>query len=241
MFECLNNQCATNLKELKNSSNIPIILIAFNNISYLKNMLKQLKERKIKDGDIWIWDNNSTYSPLLKFYEQISTRYNLIKNNKNYGPHFFTNPKVLNLLPNFFAVSDPDLYFNKNMPDDFLEYLKKVTIDLSVFKAGLALDISYDPNFNGELQSKDHEMTIKQWESQFWSFPLKEYKNPQIYKAHIDTTFAVYNKKFISNGFYDAVRVADNFTCKHLPWYKNNNILEEEKKLYNTEWSFWRN
>lgn len=238
MFECINQQCFSNVKSLKNNSNIPVIIIVFNNISYLKNMLKQLQEKKIKDENIWIWDNNSTYPPLLKFYEQISTKYNLIKNNKNYGPRFFTNPKVLNLLPDFFAVSDPDLYFNKEMPNNFLEYLKEITINLSVFKAGLALDISHDPNFNEELRL-NNQFTVRQWEQQFWSFPLNQYNNPKIYKAPIDTTFAVYNKKFINKGFFDAVRVAGDFTCKHLPWYKNNIISEEEKKLFNTEWSNW--
>ncbi|UNP78401.1 hypothetical protein MN033_09585 [Bacillus nitratireducens] len=237
MFECINNQCFSNIKNLKNNSNIPVIVIAFNNISYLKNMLKQLQEKKVKDENIWIWDNNSTSLPLLKFYEQVSTKYNLIKNNENYGPRFFTNPKVLSLLPDFFAVSDPDLYFNKKMPDNFLEYLKKITIDLSVFKAGLALDISHDPNFNDELRLNNH--TVREWEQQFWSFPLSQYNNPKIYAAPVDTTFAVYNKKFIDKGFLNAVRVADDFTCKHLPWYKNNIISEEEKKLFNTGWTHW--
>ncbi|MBJ8072622.1 hypothetical protein BWGOE4_23240 [Bacillus mycoides] len=238
MFECKNQLSRSNIENLKNNSNIPVIVIAFNNITYLKKMLNQLQEKKVEDENIWIWDNNSTFPPLLKFYEQISTKYNLMKNNENYGPQFFTNPQVLNLLPDFFAVSDPDLYFNEQMPDDFLGYLKKLTIDLSVFKAGLALDISPDPNFNEELRA-GFQCTVRQWEQQFWLFPLRQYNNPKVYKAHIDTTFAVYNKKFINNGFYDAVRVADDFTCKHLPWYKNNIISDEEKKLFNTEWSNW--
>ncbi|KIU73315.1 hypothetical protein P4G85_15670 [Bacillus cereus] len=45
-------------------------------------------------------------------------------------------------------------------------------------------------------------MTIREWEAQFWTSPLQEYKNLQFYKADIDTNFAVYNKKFITNGFY---------------------------------------
>ena len=242
MFKCLNAQSTINISNLKNNSQIPILLIAFNNITYLDNMLKQLEQRKIKNENIWIWDNHSTYPPLFTFYEQISNTYNLIQNHNNYGPRFFTNPLIWDLLPDFFAVSDPDLFFNEHMPNDFLEYLKNLTVDLSIFKAGLALDISYDANFNEELLLKMRNVKIREWEAQFWTSPLQKYKNPQIYKADIDTTFAVYNKKFITNGFYNAVRVADNFTCKHLPWYKNNLILEEEeKKLCNTQWSTWGN
>jgi hypothetical protein len=237
MFECKNNLCFSNINNLKNNSDIPVIVIAFNNITYLKNMLKQLQEKKVKDENIWIWDNNSTYPPLLKFYEEVSTKYNLIKNNGNYGPRIFTDPKVLDILPDFFAVTDPDLYFNKKMPDNFLEYLKKITIDLSVYKAGLALDLSDDPNFNEELRW--HNLTVREWEQRFWTSPLSQYNNPKIYSAPIDTTFAVYNKYFINKGWSNGVRVADDFTCKHLPWYKNNIIPEEEKKMFNTGWSNW--
>ncbi|MDD1369258.1 hypothetical protein PTB13_15150 [Bacillus sp. MHSD17] len=46
------------------------------------------------------------------------------------------------LLPDFFAVTDPDLAFNEKMPDNFLEYLKQLTIELSLFKAGLIIPSS---------------------------------------------------------------------------------------------------
>ncbi len=238
MFECKNELSRSNIDNLKNNPNIPIIVIAFNNITYLKNMLQQLEERKINPENIWIWDNNSTAPALLEFYEQISTKYNLIKNNENYGPQFFASPHFIHLFPDFFVVTDPDLSFNEKMPNNFLEYLKQLTIDLSVFKAGLALDISPTPDFNQELVST-RQYTVREWEMQFWLFPFSQYSNPKVYRADIDTTFAVYNKKFIDNGFYNAVRVADDFTCKHLPWYKNNIISEEERKMLNTQWANW--
>lgn len=107
-----------------------------------------------------------------------------------------------------------------------------------MFKAGLALDISPDPYFNEELRLY-HQFTVRQWEQQFWAHPLSQYQNPRVYKAPIDTTFAVYNKAFAHHGFFDAVRVAVHFTCKHLPWYTNHSIPEEEKRQFNTEWSNW--
>ncbi|HGE5802815.1 TPA: hypothetical protein ACGGKZ_003098 [Bacillus thuringiensis] len=238
MFECKNELSLSNIENLKYNSNIPIIVIAFNNLTYVKNMLKQLENKKIKSEDIWIWDNNSTAPALLAFYEQISTKYNLVKNNANYEPRFFAVPYIFDLLPDFFAVTDPDLSFNEKMPDNFLEYLKQLTIELSLFKAGLALDIIPTSNFNRELMSNE-KCTVTEWEMQYWLFPITKYNNPKVFNAGIDTTFAVYNKKFISNGFYNAVRVADNFTCKHLPWYKDNIISEEEKNMLNTKWANW--
>ncbi|MDR4981562.1 hypothetical protein REY75_23840 [Bacillus sp. MHSD_37] len=105
-------------------------------------MLKQLENKNIKNEDIWIWDNNSTAPALLAFYDQISTKYNLVKNIENYGPRFFAAPCFFDLLPDFFAVTDPDLAFNEKMPDNFLEYLKQLTIELSLFKAGLIIPSS---------------------------------------------------------------------------------------------------
>ncbi|AHA75661.1 MULTISPECIES: hypothetical protein [Bacillus] len=49
---------------------------------------------------------------------------------------------------------------------------------------------------------KKRNITIIECKAQFWTSPLQEYKNLQFYKADIDTTFAVYNKKFFTNGFY---------------------------------------
>ena len=67
MFECKNELSLSNIENLKYNSNIPIIVIAFNNLTYVKNMLKQLENKKIKSEDIWIWDNNSTAPALLAF------------------------------------------------------------------------------------------------------------------------------------------------------------------------------
>ncbi len=48
MFECKNELSLSNIKNLKYNSNIPIIVIAFNNVTYVKNMLKQLENKKDK-------------------------------------------------------------------------------------------------------------------------------------------------------------------------------------------------
>ncbi len=107
---------------------------------------------------------------------------------------FFAVPYIFDLLPDFFAVTDPDLSFNEKMSDNFLEYLKQLTIELSLFKAGLALDIIPTSNFNRELMSNE-KCTVTEWEMQYWLFPITKYNNPKVFNAGIDTTFAVYNKK----------------------------------------------
>lgn len=70
--------------------------------------------------------------------------------------HVFCRSLYFRFTSRFFAVTDPDLSFNEKMPDNFLEYLKQLTIELSLFKAGLALDIIPTSNFNRELMSNEN-------------------------------------------------------------------------------------
>ena len=59
--------------------------------------------------------------------------------------------------------------------------------------------------------------TIYDWEIRFWHNKIDD-PVYEIYNSGIDTTFHLINKKF--NG--GSIRVAGNFTCKHIPWYTEN-------------------
>ncbi|MCL1950189.1 MAG: hypothetical protein FWF59_10700 [Turicibacter sp.] len=237
-YRLMNDLSRQNILNLPKSQQVPIIIIAYNNLTYLQKMLGQLKALGINKNNIWVWDNLSTSPALLDFYERTKTRYNLVQNNGNYGPRFFMAKKFFDILPKHFAVTDPDLEFNKKMPRNFIETLKKLTLEQPVFKAGLALDISPHPNFREDIIAFGN-MSIRDFEQVYWEKPLPEYPKPKVYDASIDTTFAVYNKDNICEGFFSGLRVADNFTCRHLPWYKDNRISDDEKKALNTDWSHW--
>ena len=56
--------------------------------------------------------------------------------------------------------------------------------------------------------------------------------NPIVYKTKIDTTFALYNKKYIKKNKLDALSLGGEFTCKHLPWEKNYNLPKKENIEY---------
>ena len=78
------------------------------------------------------------------------------------------------------------------------------------------------------------EFQIWEWESQFWVNRIDTLPEASpVYLADIDTTFALYNKKFFSRDrFYRAVRVAGNYTSFHLPWYKDNGMKPQEDSQY---------
>lgn len=192
---------------------IPVYIIAFNNLHHVKNFVEQLEKFT---ANIHIIDNCSTYPKLLEYYKN-DYKYNLIKMDRNYGHEVYM--KLYDELPEQFIISDPDLQLNENTPEDFIDQLALLSEKYKIWKTGLALDISQPELFiNGIYHAGK---TIKEWESQFWT-KQEDDVDYEVYDAHTDTTFCLCNKKYYQASLFTAIRIADNFTCKHLPWYKSH-------------------
>tara|TARA_B110000285_G_scaffold204034_1_gene240672 strand:+ start:469 stop:1845 length:1377 start_codon:yes stop_codon:yes gene_type:complete len=208
---------------------IPIIIISYNNIKYVINTINQLLNiNPSLKTNILIMDNNSDDVECCKFLD--NTEFNVIRNKENLGPWVYKYPDVYNSLPTKYIITDPDLQFHQNLPTNFIEILSSLSDNYKCEKIGLALDISdYDKMYNTKYCPPDH--TIYGWEKQFWETKLD---NPdyELYEAETDTTFCLVNKQY-SNKYY--IRIAGNFTAKHLPWYINNivyNVYERYKFAY---------
>jgi hypothetical protein len=188
-------------------------------------------------SNIIIMDNISTCKDTIEYLKNTTCK--VIYNTFNY-PQISQNHNadVYNTLPDIFITTDPDLELNKNLPKNFIEILTEISETYTVGKVGFALDIS---DFNDMFQYDIYHhkgTTIFSHESQFWHNKI-QHDQYEVYNAFIDTTFCLYNKKYFdSNNFYHAIRVAGNFTCKHLPWYIESKLfnLYENYSLYkNTE------
>ena len=108
-------------------------------------------------------------------------------------------------------------------------------------KAGFSLDISEPHTMRDEaFVVKGRTYQIWDWERQFWEKQVGSTSSGDpIYKADIDTTFALYNKKFFQRErLYEAVRVAGRYTCRHLPWYKDIGMPGDEEERYRTDQKF---
>jgi hypothetical protein len=66
-------------------------------------------------------------------------------------------------------------------------------------------------------------LTICEWEKQFWENRIEDAEY-ELYNADIDTTFCLINKNNILNGNDLKIRVAGDFTAKHIPWYIDNEV-----------------
>lgn len=208
------------------TASIPVIIPVFNNPSYSENMVWQLVDRGF--DNICLVDNASTSEAMLAFLEKAEGYATVIRTGYNHGPrHTILNADHYNLLPDLFCVTDPDLEFNPQMPEDVIFELSRVTEHFKIGKAALALRIDDADKMHGnKLSISGREYQVPEWEQQWWKDQVGHLPDSsKIYRAVTDTTFAVYNKKYFSpHLFFDSVRVAGNYTCRHLPWYRDSGL-----------------
>jgi len=215
-------------EQRKNPLSIPIIIISFNQLFYLKQLINFLLERKFEN--IIIIDNSSTYPPLLKYFEEIKENVTIEFMSSNNGQNVFFNDKELmnKYGKGYYVLTDADIVPNNSLPENFmailLNYLDKYFNKIN--KVGFALNIDDIPD---HFPQKDK---VINWEEKFW----KDLFEPNAYNAHLDTTFALYKpsypSRFYNVEFYKAIRLAENFTSKHGGWYKDIHNLSDEDKYY---------
>jgi len=208
--------------------NIPIIIICYNNYKYVKNTLAQiLKINKEYYKNIQIVNNNSTCLNTINFLNNVDVK---VINNINNGPWIthYQNKHIYDILPDKFILTDSDLKLNENIPNNFIEILSDLSDKYETSKIGLALDISDFEKFYKD-STYVYPKSIYEWEQQFWTDKIND-NNYDLYCQEIDTTFCLINKNHINSRI---IRVAGNFTAKHLPWYIENEIYSTYENYIN--------
>ena len=129
------------IKEYANSDKMLVIIPVFNQKWLLENTIKKL--RRLELSNIIIFDNGSTYPPLLHFY--LKTEIPVCVFPSNPGPrHFVKCSAIWQQLPSIFIVTDPDLEYPDEMPKTVVQDLIDLTSKHKLGKIGLALDISQE-------------------------------------------------------------------------------------------------
>lgn len=222
--------------QIINYRSIPIIIISFNQLFYLKQLVDFLKKNKYKN--IIIIDNNSTYQPLLDYFNTISSTVTIHKLDKNYGHLVFWKNKELyeKYSKGYYVVTDADIVPVEECPEDFVLHFKKILDKNSqVTKVGFSLKIDDIPESNPNKQK------VIDWESQFCRYITKNGN----YNAPLDTTFALYrfNYNYDKISFLKAIRTKEPFQARHGGWYFDSKKLTEEQTYYFAtcnESSAWR-
>ena len=215
------------------SKDIPIVINNYNRLEYLEKLINSLKSRGY--NNIHILDNDSTYPPLLDFYK--NTDVNVIYLVKNWGFRAIWDSGIVKeFWDSYYVYTDSDMELTQDCPDDFMEFFLRVLKKYSnCFKVGFGLKIDDLPDcFRNKKLVVEHE-------SQFWESKLEQ----GLYKAPIDTTFALYRPYTgtSANANKMNIRTADPYIIRHLPWYINSDRLSEEEIYYvnsiskSTHWS----
>lgn len=207
----------------KGPNSIPVFIISFNRLSYLRQFISQLEFYGIKN--IHIIDNASTYQPLLDYYKTLP--YEIIRENTNMGHNvFWLDDQFKKYRDDFYIVTDPDLRIIDECPGDFLSvFLKMIKKYPFARKVGFSLKIDDLPE-NG-IMTKE----VKMWEEQFNRVYIKK---DNVYHARIDTTFALYVPEQFAVGKNPLVglRTGLPYQMRHLPWYKVNDSITDEDLFY---------
>ena len=220
-------------KEIIDTKEIPIIINNYNRLSYLLKLIDSLTSRGYHN--IYIIDNKSTYPPLLEYYKK--TPYTVFQLDKNVGYQALWKTNIFKKFKNsFYVYTDSDLELDTLCPDDFLDYfyylLKKYPF---AQKVGFGIRIDDLPD------CYEHKQDVIKWEKKFWALE----KEPGVYRAEIDTTFALYRPfcHGIASARKETYRLGFPYVVKHLPWYVDSKNMSDEDKFYvstivqSTHWS----
>lgn len=214
--------------QIKNPLSIPIIIINYNQLFFLKQLVDFLVKRNFEH--IVILDNKSDFPPLLEYYKEIHGRVTVELMDKNYGHTVFFQNKWLQEKygQGYYVVTDADIVPYDRMPDDMMDKLIRILnkYHRKINKAGLALNLDDIPEHYG-LKNK-----VLQWEAQFWQKEIE----PGIYDAPVDTTFALYKPEYPGRHYHIkfllACRLAGNYKVKHGGWYLDLDHPSEEYLHY---------
>ncbi len=213
--------------------NIPIVILNKDRLTPLIPLVQGLKQRGYHN--ITVLDNLSTYEPLLAWYksEGLDVFYNDIPETKyDTGTLFrlafeIKHPKFVDIVKSHYAFTDSDIVLGENCPENFIEHLVTIRDSQNVSKAGLALKID-------DLPKNHHTETVIRLESPLWSNRI-ESPTYEMYRAAIDTTFAVYGPNETPLYSENSIRVAGDYTATHRPWYYEIDNMPDDERYYLTK------
>ena len=209
---------------------IPVIINNFNRLEYLKKQIDWLENARMKN--IYIIDNASSYPPLLEYYKKC--KYIIFRLTENTGHTALWDTHIYLWFKNTpYIYTDPDILPDENCPLDAVKYFKKILEERpEITKIGFGLKIDDIPDYNHRKEE------IINWEKKYWENEI----TPDLYKAKIDTTFALYKANARYQQWDTTLRTGGKYIARHLPWYEDPAQVSDEEiyfKKITTDISSW--
>jgi hypothetical protein len=214
--------------------NTYIFICSYNRFEPLKSLISALTSRGYYN--IVILDNGSTYQPLLDWYKTLDERLSVYFCANNYGPEALDCVRQLEpafwekynhvILNEYHVYTDSDVIPVDEAPDSFIDDMVDLCKKYNIPKLGLSLKIDDLPD-SYVLKEK-----VVKHESSFFEREYIVDDKCKLFKAPVDTTFAV-NSPGLACGYSDyAYRAAGNYFARHAPWYFDSKNLPVDEIYY---------
>lgn len=219
--------------KIKNARDIPILINSYNRMETLIKLIDSLEKRNYKN--IYIIDNQSSYPPLLAYYN--TCKYKVIRLEKNMGFKALWKSHLRDMFCNdYYIYTDSDVVLCAYCPDDVIEHLFHL-LKKHKYAAKIGLSLRID-NLPDCYQFKQQVIARE-------SRAYKNLKEDNLYRTPTDTTFAIYRPRvgLCRSQYAEAYRTAPPYQMEHLPWYSDSSNLSEDELYYinsctqPTEWS----
>lgn len=203
------------------NSAVPAFLIVRDRLTPLLELIDWLERAGF--DEIWLIDNDSTYPPLLHYLA--STSHQVVRTGRNLGHRspWLSGTVQRRAHGRNFVVSDPDVIPDPDCPLDAVEHFGLLLERYpEIDKVGFGLRIDDLPGWYPLAAS------VRAWEERFW----RDEVEPGVFRADVDTTFALYRALDRRHSEARALRTGDPYVARHTPWYTNPERLTEEDRWY---------
>jgi hypothetical protein len=184
---------------------IPVVINNFNRLESLRALIAWLESAGMKN--IVVIDNGSTFPPLLSYY---STLCHEVVREANLGPLALWACTSLwrRVRNDYYIYSDSDVVPDACCPAATIQFLfDTLRRHPLIEKVGLGLRIDDLPDHYA------NKADVIRWEQRYWKRPVSAY----LYKAKVDTTFAMYRPRTMGGWWLRSLRTGKPYVARHIP------------------------
>ena len=198
----------------------PVFIIVRDRVTPLDQLVGWLES--IGQSEIWLIDNASTYPPLLRYLEASPHHVVRLEHNLGHRSPWLSGTVQRNARGRHYIVTDADVVPDVACPFDALKRFHRLLRRYrDIDKVGFGLRIDDLPDHY------PHREQVREWEQRFW----REEVEPAVYRAEIDTTFAMYREPGTPDN-QRALRTGPPYVARHTPWYLAPDDLSAEDLYY---------
>jgi tetratricopeptide (TPR) repeat protein len=201
---------------------LPVIINSRDRLTPLMQLLDWL--RRAGHRNLIILDNQSTYLPLLRFFDGL-TGVRLVRLAENLGHMALWRSGLLDRLgiDTPFVYTDPDIVPDEACPLDAVDRFARVLL-----RHGGPIKVGFGLRIDDLPDHYRHKQAVIDWESQYWTATRQI--RPGEYWAQIDTTFALHTPR--APYAVPGIRTGPPYVARHLAWYADTGKPDEEERYY---------